>query len=216
MLKSSERHETPPARLPSLASSSQLSSNKLRPSNHSSAHTSGSSNNSKLTQSSSAVRSHSTVVGKPTPLSNSGPSHARLPSLQLDPPPEFCGGTANSRHSTSTSNSCGGSSRDGDTPRRWGLADISSTFNAGGSDLSSSTSGLSSRLKGHEGSSTSNGSDVTSGVTSARSRLDKNGLLSRQQENRHASPRSGPIRYCNIFNSFIHLYLYYQFFTFYF
>jgi hypothetical protein len=69
-------------------------------------------------------------------------------------------------------------------------------------------------LNGHEGSSTSNGSDVTSGVTSARSRLDKNGLLSRQQENRHASPRSGPIRYCNILNSFIHLY--YQFFTFYF
>ena len=155
MLKSSERHETP--RIPSsLASSSRLNTNGIT--------SSGGVNKS-------AMRSNSTVIGGNKSLSQPAINHARLPSLQLDPPPEFCGGIANSRATTLSS---AGSRESGDTPRRWGLADISPMINANATNNNN--------LPGLE-PSTSNFS---------RSRLDnKNNLLARE-ESRHLSPRPRP------------------------
>ncbi len=159
MLKSSERHETP--RIPSsLASSSRLNTNGI---------TTGGVNKS-------AMRSNSTVIGGNKSLSQPAINHARLPSLQLDPPPEFCGGIANSRATTLSS---AGSRESGDTPRRWGLADISPMINANATNNNN--------LPGLE-PSTSNFS---------RSRLEnKNNLLARE-ESRHVSPRPrpNPVRY---------------------
>ena len=161
MLKSSERHETPPRIPSSQSSSSRLNTNGIT--------TSGINK--------TAMRSNSTVIGGNKSLSQPAINHTRLPSLQLDPPPEFCGGIVNSRATTLSSV---GSRESGDTPRRWGLADISPMIKANPTNNNKNLIGI-----------------EPSTSSFSRSGLEhKNNLLARE-ESRHVSPRPrpNPVRY---------------------